>query len=57
MKIKFTLAALFLAASPISAFALGCNGSNHAQQQAAISCAEGMTFDADENTCVADVAS
>lgn len=55
MKIKMTLAAIAIALSPATAFAMGCQGSSHADQRAAISCAEGMTFSVDANTCVADV--
>lgn len=55
MKIKFTLAALLLAMAPAGAFAMGCQGDAHNDQQASMSCAEGMTFDAEKNTCVADV--
>lgn len=56
MKIKTTLTALVIALAPVTAFAMGCNGADHAaEQQAAISCAEGMTFSAEANTCVADV--
>ncbi|UWQ98274.1 adenylosuccinate lyase [Rhodobacteraceae bacterium S2214] len=57
MKIKLTIAALFIAISPVAAFAQGCHGSHAMDQQAAISCAEGMVFDADANTCVAETTS
>ncbi|MCK0120795.1 MAG: adenylosuccinate lyase [Yoonia sp.] len=57
MKIKLTIAALFIAISPVAAFAEGCHGSHAMDQQAAISCAEGMVFDADANTCVAETTS
>jgi hypothetical protein len=56
MKTKATIAAFILLLSPAAAFAYGCNGAAHdATQQASMSCAEGMTYDADQNTCVADV--
>jgi hypothetical protein len=54
MKTKMALTTLFLLMSPAAAFALGCQG-DHAEQQAAISCADGTTFDAAANTCVVDV--
>lgn len=56
MKFKMTLAAIAIALSPATAFAMGCHGADHsAQKQAAMSCAEGMTFSVEANTCVADV--
>jgi hypothetical protein len=55
MKIKIALVTFFGMLSPIAAFAQGCHGSSHADQQAAISCAVGTTFDTDAGTCVADV--
>jgi hypothetical protein len=57
MKIKLTLAALFLAISPAAAFAEGCHGSHAMGDQAAMSCADGMTYDVDANTCVAETTS
>ncbi|MEL6640297.1 MAG: hypothetical protein AAFP98_03120 [Pseudomonadota bacterium] len=57
MKMKTTTAALILLLSPAAAFAY-CNGAAHeAQQQAAISCAEGMVFDTESQTCVAETTS
>ncbi len=56
MKIKTTIAAFVLLLSPAAAFAYGCNSSAHMeQQQAAISCAEGTTYDVASESCVADV--
>lgn len=56
MKIKMTLAAIAIVMSPSAVFAMGCNGADHAaDQQAAISCAEGMTFSVEANTCVLGV--
>lgn len=57
MKIKLTIAALFAVILPGSAFAQGCSGSHAMEQQASMSCAEGMTFDADAGTCVAEATS
>ncbi|MEL6571409.1 MAG: hypothetical protein AAFQ64_07120 [Pseudomonadota bacterium] len=57
MKMKTTTAALILLLSPAGAFAY-CSGAAHeAQQQAAISCAEGMVFDTEAQTCVAETTS
>lgn len=55
MKIKLSLAAIAIILSPAAAFAMGCQGADHASQQATMSCAEGMTFDVEANTCVAEV--
>jgi len=52
MKLKMTIAAIFVMASPSLAFAMGCNGGSHATQQAAMSCAEGLMLDIETNTCV-----
>lgn len=56
MKIKMTIAAFVLTLSPALAFAEGCSGMA-SQEQAAMSCAEGMSFDAEQNACVADTTS
>lgn len=56
MKIKTTMAAFILLLSPAAAFAY-CNGGAHTEQQAAISCAEGLVFDAESQTCVAETTS
>lgn len=56
MKIKTTIAAFVLALSPALAFAQDCGGKAHSEQ-ASMSCAEGMSFDADQNACVADTTS
>jgi len=52
MKIKMTVAALVLALTPGIASAMGCHGSAHSSQQAAMSCAEGTLLDVETNTCV-----
>lgn len=58
MKTKTTIAAFILLLSPAAAFAYGCNSAAHMQQQtAAISCAEGMVFDTESQTCVAETTS
>jgi len=57
MKIRTTIAAVILTMSPALAFAMGCQGTAHLDQQASMSCAEGMTFDVDTNTCVAETTS
>ncbi len=58
MKTKTTIAAFIMLLSPAAAFAYGCNSSAHMeQQQAAISCAEGMVFDTEAQTCVAETTS
>ena len=55
MKIKTTLAAFILMLSPAAAFAYsGCTGMEKASEDVTMSCAEGSTFDATTNTCVAD---
>lgn len=54
MKLKTVLAALVLAAAPSFAIA-ECNW-GHANQQA-MSCAEGMVFDPETQTCVEQVTS
>ena len=51
MKFKTTLAAAVIALLPGLAIAQGCN-SDHSQT-ASMSCAEGMVYDVDSNTCVA----
>ncbi len=56
MKIKTTIAALILLLSPAAAFAYSCNY-DKVEQQAAISCAEGMVFDTESQTCVAETTS
>lgn len=56
MKIKTTIAAFILLVAPAAAFAAGagCQGADHAKEEITMSCSEGMTFDADTNTCVAE---
>lgn len=56
MKIKTTIAAFILLLSPAAAFANGCS-SAHMDQQAAISCADGMVLDTTSQTCVVDTTS
>lgn len=56
MNIKTTIAAFVLILSPALAYAEGCSGAAHSEQ-ASMSCAEGMTFDASQNTCVAETTS
>ena len=50
MKLKFTLAAAILAFGPSFANAMGCER-GHGDQQA-MSCAEGLVWDADKGSCV-----
>lgn len=50
MTIKTTVAALLLTLAPGLAIAMGCQGDHG--QQAAISCAEGTMWDAEESACV-----
>ena len=54
MKIKITLAALVLAATPGLAVAM-CSGMK--PQQTALSCAEGQVWDSQTSTCVTPVSS
>lgn len=56
MAIKTLLTAATLIVLPGLALAMGCHGSNHAEQ-ANMSCATGTTWDADSQTCVAGTAS
>ena len=53
MKLKFTLAAAILALTPTLALAMGCS-KEHAIEQA-MSCADGMVWDADKGSCTAVV--
>ena len=48
MKLKTILAAAVIAATPAFAFAEGCSWS----KQMAMSCADGMVYDHESNTCV-----
>ena len=56
MTIKTLLAAAVLMATPVIASAQ-CMWGDHSGQEAAISCAEGMTYDAVAMECVAVAAS
>lgn len=56
MKIKTLLAAVVLVAAPAVAQAQ-CAWGGHATQEAAISCADGMAWDADAMSCVATTSS
>ncbi len=53
MRIKTFLAALVLTAAPALAYA-GCTGQSH---QANMTCADGLAWDADTQTCVATTTS
>ena len=55
MTIKTALVAAVLALSPSLAMAMGCQWGDHSEQ--AMSCAEGMTWDAATETCVEQVTS
>lgn len=56
MKTKTTIAAFIMLLSPAAAFAYECNSAKHLEQ-AAISCADGMVFDTESQTCVAETTS
>lgn len=50
MKIKMILASLLLATAPGLALAQGCSHGH--SQEAMITCADGLTWDAESGTCV-----
>ena len=52
--IKTFLAATAVSLLPGLALAMGCSG-GHSMQEAAMSCAEGLTFDAEAGKCVEQV--
>ena len=54
MKLNFTIAAAILAFAPTFASAMGCG---HGHDQQAMSCAEGMVWDADKGICAEQVTS
>ncbi|MEL7345840.1 MAG: hypothetical protein AAFN59_13470 [Pseudomonadota bacterium] len=49
---KTMLVALTLTVLPSLSMAMGCSGYGH-DTTASISCADGMTFDADQQRCIA----
>jgi ABC-type dipeptide/oligopeptide/nickel transport system permease subunit len=51
MKTKLMLAVLALAVSPTVALAMGCS-SGHVKDEIVMSCADGMTYDAQTQGCI-----
>lgn len=53
MKLKTALAALALTVAPVAALAMGCSDRSHEAQ----SCATGMVWDSNLQTCVKQITS